>query len=543
LQPAASNIFDVSIRAVVPKAKLFLRARNQRHENEGPGHWGPLAVVSNSTFLRKNNLKIHTMLPERRPLHLVVDDVHGLAFFEQESSMIGSPAPLGLALLLPGLLAYRLGRVWLASIFAISAVLSFIYHVVESNVPSPWATLWLRQSLRLLDGGSVYFCLLQLGFVVIGPEETPCDCGKLDAARIDFLVARVVPSVAMLVFLSTRSSWPEFHWQCMILLDVLWLLGFTVFWFQPARRAAATEVLLRTHYWLRLWKEALLPTAFLSIFVVALQATVSHADTAGRTVFALLAARMISASHVQGEKLRESQRLQELQGLSPSWNPMVARQLLGAPGLLGMVTIAASLVADLYSSHSWPLLSRPVHARPGGYLVVLGALPSLLAMAAALWLVSSSTGSCAIFESEEISLSRGLGCLSGYLSILLGLLTLLLHSLDLPVLQTVSHASSMGFMVLAVLGTAFGSVAASTWSRCLCLWTLFTASLLSCFVVLLLLDQQLIPNKYHVPHELFALMEYLSVAAYLLWPLAWAREVHSSWQLHKAWPSKPIQMA
>ena len=28
------------------------------------------------------------------------------------------------------------------------------------------------------------------------------------------------------------------------------------------------EVLLRTHYWLRLWKEALLPTAFLSIFVV-----------------------------------------------------------------------------------------------------------------------------------------------------------------------------------------------------------------------------------------------------------------------------------
>eukprot|EP00435_Cladocopium_sp_Y103_P076281 s59_g86.t2 len=116
------------------------------------------------------------MLPEGRHLHLVVDEADGVAFFEQESSFQYS-APVGLALLLPGLLAYRLGRWWLASIFTTSALLSFIYHVVESNLwPSPWTSLGLRQTLRLLDGGNsglagLYFCLLQLGFVVLGPEE------------------------------------------------------------------------------------------------------------------------------------------------------------------------------------------------------------------------------------------------------------------------------------------------------------------------------------------------------------------------------------
>lgn len=487
------------------------------------------------------------MLPEGRHLHLVLDEANGVAFFEQESSFQYS-APMGLALLLPGLLAYRLGRWWLAAIFTSSALLSFIYHVVESNLwPSLWVSLGLRQTLRLLDGGSLYFCLLQLGFMVLGPEETPCDIGKLDASRIDMLVARVLPAIVMVLFLSTRSSWPDFHWQSMILLDVLWLLGFTVFWFQPARRAMANEVLLRSHYWLRLWKQALLPTALLSVFLGALQATlVSQATpTACRTVFALLAARVISAANCQGEKLRESQRLQELQGLSPSWNPIIVRQLLGAPGLLGLLTLFASLVADLLtSSQAWPLLSRPVDARPGGYLVVLGALPSLLSMAAAVWLVSHAVNS-SIFESEEICFTKELGCLSGYLSIVLGLLTLLLHVFDLPKLQVMSLVFCFGTMVIAVLASAFGNrvFLGGFSSRCLGVSTLCSAFILSSFIVMLLLDQQLIPNHYELPRQGLAIMEYLSVAAYLLWPLAWMREVHSSWQLHKAWPSKPIQMA
>eukprot|EP00435_Cladocopium_sp_Y103_P010234 s4055_g2.t1 len=307
-------------------------------------------------------------------------------------------------------------------------------------------------------------------------------------------------------------------------------------------------VLLRSHYWLRLWKQALLPMALLSIFLGALQATlVSQATpTACRTVFALLAARVISAGHCQGEKLRESQRLQELQGLSPSWNPMVVRQLLGAPGLLGLLTVFVSFVADLLSSSQpWPLLSRPVHARPGGYLVVLGALPALLSMAAALWLVSHAVN-CSIFESEEICVTKELGCFSGYLSILLGLLTLLLHLLeDLPKVQVMSLVFCLGTMVIAVVASAFGNcvVGGFNSSRCLVVSTLCSAFILSSFIVMLLLDQQVIPNHYELPQQGLAIMEYLSVAAYLLWPLAWTREVHSSWQLHKAWPSKPIQMA
>lgn len=175
--------------------------------------------------------------------------------------------------------------------------------------------------------------------------------------------------------------------------------------------------------------------------------------------------------------------------------------------------------------------------------MVLGALPSLLSMAAAVWLVSHAVNS-SIFESEEICFTKELGCLSGYLSIVLGLLTLLLHVFDLPKLQVMSLVFCFGTMVIAVLASAFGNrVLGGFSSRCLGVSTLCSAFILSSFIVMLLLDQQLIPNHYELPRQGLAIMEYLSVAAYLLWPLAWTREVHSSWQLHKAWPSKPIQMA
>eukprot|EP00437_Effrenium_voratum_P069782 CAMPEP_0181491820 /NCGR_PEP_ID=MMETSP1110-20121109/50346_1 /TAXON_ID=174948 /ORGANISM="Symbiodinium sp., Strain CCMP421" /LENGTH=463 /DNA_ID=CAMNT_0023618999 /DNA_START=112 /DNA_END=1504 /DNA_ORIENTATION=- len=457
-------------------------------------------------------------------------EVDGMAFIQQEAGPSAAASQRQAAC--SG--AYRLGRWWFAAIFAISALLSFVYEVLHQELlPLQAAGVWLR----LLDHGGVYFCCLQLGFVVLGPEDPTIEQGKLDGNALDLVAARVVPALAMSLFLLTRSSWLDFHWQCMILLDVLWLLGFAGFWLQPARRHAATEVLLRSRYWLRLWKQAIAPTAVISVFLVGLS-SVSPAPSACRAVLAVLGTKVLHtvASHSQGEKLRESQRLQELQGLSPSWNPVVAKQLLAAPGVLGVSTVGASLASDFMTSEvwRWPLLSMATGLRPGGYVVVLGALPALMAMAAALWLVSS-TGSCHAIDEE---VSTQLGCLLGYLSLLLGVLAMALHCFELPLQQTLSLSFCFSIMVLAMWTLALG-----TSRRCVWASSILSGSVLLSFVALLLLDQQLIPNQLHIPLPALACAEYLSVAVYLLWPLGWAKEVDAGWQLHKAWRSRPIQMA
>ncbi|CAJ1382060.1 unnamed protein product [Effrenium voratum] len=172
--------------------------------------------------------------------------------------------------------------------------------------------------------------------------------------------------------------------------------------------------------------------------------------------------------------------------------------------------------------------------RPGGYVVVLGALPALMAMAAALWLVSS-TGSCHAIDEE---VSTQLGCLLGYLSLLLGVLAMALHCFELPLQQTLSLSFCFSIMVLAMWTLALG-----TSRRCVWASSILSGSVLLSFVALLLLDQQLIPNQLHIPLPALACAEYLSVAVYLLWPLGWAKEVDAGWQLHKAWRSRPIQMA
>ncbi|CAJ1461193.1 unnamed protein product [Effrenium voratum] len=466
-------------------------------------------------------------------------EVDGMAFIQQESGPFGSGfaetgSLLGtLALLAPALAAYRLGRWWFAAIFAISALLSFVYEVLHQELlPLQAAGVWLR----LLDHGGVYFCCLQLGFVVLGPEETrPSSRASWMATPWTWWLLGWCRRWPCLCFSSPAPlGWTS---QCMILLDVLWLLGFAGFWLQPARRHAATEVLLRSRYWLRLWKQAIAPTAVISVFLVGLS-SVSPAPSACRAVLAVLGTKVLHtvASHSQGEKLRESQRLQELQGLSPSWNPVVAKQLLAAPGVLGVSTVGASLASDFMTSEvwRWPLLSMATGLRPGGYVVVLGALPALMAMAAALWLVSS-TGSCHAIDEE---VSTQLGCLLGYLSLLLGVLAMALHCFELPLQQTLSLSFCFSIMVLAMWTLALG-----TSRRCVWASSILSGSVLLSFVALLLLDQQLIPNQLHIPLPALACAEYLSVAVYLLWPLGWAKEVDAGWQLHKAWRSRPIQMA
>ncbi|CAE7041481.1 unnamed protein product [Symbiodinium sp. CCMP2592] len=496
------------------------------------------------------------MIPESSRIRVVLgpeDTGSGLLLEQAENGLALAPLAMlaGLLFLMPAVAAIRLGRVWHAVIFVITAMLSFIHEAMDcSMLPSSLAHVLakgpLHQWVRLLDYGSLYFCLLQLGFVVSGPEDPTVHSEYRGAAiagvPMDVIVIRLGSVVAMLVFLSTRTSWLDFHWQIWIFLEVVWLSGFSFFWLHPRRRLFATEVLLRTRFWLRIWKAAVLPLATLTTLLVALSSAAKDVvPVACRTVLAGLSVRTIDiiAQGGQGDALRESQRLQEAQGLSPSWNPAVAQHLLAAPGVLGVPTIIASLVAHAAcgAAWHWPLLSRPADFRPGGYLVVLGLIPALATHVAAFALIGA-TRPCIAFECEDSTLAKQIGCIMGYTSITCGFITALLQG------STPSLVLTMCLMVFAMTALAAGSAPLTAGRRCLCFSTFLSDAVLVGFVVLLLLEQHLITIKYRIPQAIFALAEYSSFAVYLLWPLAWRKEVRDEWQMHKVWRvSKPIQMA
>merc|ERR1719162_266361 len=96
----------------------------------------------------------------------------------------------------------------------------------------------------------------------------------------------------------------------------------------------------------------------------------------------------------------------EIMDVSPQ-NPVVARILLGSVAIFGLPTLIFSLLLDWWAVGywRWPMICQATHQRPGGYFVVIGALPTLVAQASAFWLVSSTIGGpCA--DPEEIVLSK-----------------------------------------------------------------------------------------------------------------------------------------
>merc|ERR1719409_334272 len=84
----------------------------------------------------------------------------------------------------------------------------------------------------------------------------------------------------------------------------------------------------------------------------------------------------------------------EVMNVSPQ-NPIVARILLGSVAMCGLPTLIFSLLLDWWSVGywRWPMVSKATRQQPGGYFVVIGALPTLVAQAFAFWLISSTVGS------------------------------------------------------------------------------------------------------------------------------------------------------
>jgi len=478
----------------------------------------------------------------------------------------------GLAFLAPARVAYGLGRLWHASVFALMAGILPLYHASDDKLAAAFGLASLPGSLqrllRLADHGCVYFCILQLGYLALGPEDPIFQwMGEPKITRettevlsssppYDILMfIRVVPTVVMILFLGSWPPWEDFHWQAVVLLEVLWLLGLAFFWLHPKRRDQACKVVVRMGYWLRLWKHAVLPLSVLVLLLVGFTANGSKALHASwHVALAYLSTSVVRAviSEGKADALRESQRLEECQGASPAWNPVVASKLLIGAGLVGVPTLVVCGLMNFRSNHgwTWPLLSMPNSTRPGGYLMVIGALPTLTALGGAFWLIGSSgsSGAWPAIEGdhcEDIPLSKKMGVMLGYLSVAFGFACVAAGGF-FPRLHCCCLLCFFVFMVMAMGTTALSTLRSSlSQDRT----HLFVASTASCtviltFVVLFMLSSQYIPNSYSIPKALLAVFEYLSIVLTLLWPLSWSSEVHLGWQAHEAWrKSPPRQMA
>lgn len=366
--------------------------------------------------------------------------------------------------------------------------------------------------------------------------DTPRSAMAMAAPMDAIVVARLAPAGAIFLFLCFFQSWDDFHWQIVILSDVLLLLGCSAFWMHRDRRSSMPKVLLRIRFWRRLWNHCALPLLMASFIFVLMESTDSRVmHGLWHVLIASLAVSILRVVHHDGGDLHSEA---EIMNVSPQ-NPVVARILLGSVAMFGLPTLIIGLFLDWWSVGywRWPMVSKSTHQRPGGYFVVIGAIPTLVAHASAFWLISSTGGSPQA-DPEEIVLSKQFGCMIGYISVAFGFLTCAVPDSTSPTLHTLCMIVFLCLMMVATLLTTLSArypLAPGMRSRLLLTLTIFI-SVMS-FLMLLILVQQYIPNAYEIPHPLLAMSEYTALALPMVWPLTWGPDVQTRWQAHKVWRS------
>lgn len=458
------------------------------------------------------------------------------------------------AFVVPAHTSFCLGRLWHAAVFMLMTTVCFFYHICDTDLPLSLGAEAgcpgsMRHALTLADHGWAYFCFLQMAFLVLGPEDPVMQwidhpmvrdrpaCALAMPPPWDVVaVMRLLPAAAMGAFLCLYTSWEDFHWQCILLSDVLLLCGCLSFWLHQDRRANISKVLIRLRFWRRIWNHCVLPMLLASFVFIAMETADSGAMHAvWHLVVAALAVSIIRTVHSHGLDT-PSAEAEELVDAS-SRNPIVVQALLGSVALLGVPTILASLVLDMLAVHSWrwPMVSMPTSQRPGGYVMAIGALPALVALAAAFWLIRSTTGP-QHSEPEEIVVSKQLGCSVGYAAVVFGFLAVAANGAMFPTTHVLCLIVSLCLLIVAMLLTTLSiRHPLAPESRWRCLLTLVTILVITSFVTLLLLAQQYIPNSYSIPHPMLAASEYAALVLSTLWPLTWGPEVQARWQTRKAW--------
>lgn len=450
------------------------------------------------------------------------------------------------AFLAPGYVSHSLQRQWYASVFLMMSVVCAIYHVCDTKLPehlglSP-CPADVTHLLTLADHGAAYFCILQIGFLVLGLEDPTLQWlghVKISTVHIPIpppdvvILSRCLPVVTMTLFLAFQEEWKDFHWQCVILLDSLLLLGFCTFWLHSPRRSSALKVICRLQYWLRLWKFGVLPGLVAAAVFVGLNLLgIRAAHALFHLVLSALACIIIRSLASEPLERRHVEDALDARCL----NPFVVRHLLAGPAVCGLPALAASLAMDMKATGEWrwPRVTMSTGERPGGYLVVIGALPTLLALGASFRFIGGAGPSTSTYE--NIPLDAQLGCLLGYLAVSLGYLTIFAHGFayespgQLLVMCFVCFASAMGILTAASL-----RLASPVFTRTKHLLSVFSCAVISIFVLMLAVDEQLIANSIVLQRSWISFFEYASIVCCVLWPLCWSADVQLRWRLQKGW--------
>lgn len=463
-----------------------------------------------------------------------------------------------LAFLVPARSSFVLGRLWHAWLFLILSFICVAYYACDGDLQVRMGfhgtcPQEMRQGLLLLHHAWAYFCLLQMAYLVLGPEDphmqwidhpvvldTPRSALAMSSPMDVVVVSRVLPAASIGIFVCTFSSWEDFHWQISILNEALLLFGCSTFWLHRDRRASMPKVLLRIRFWRRLWNHCVLPLlacSFILVLMESVDARVSYA--CWHVLLAMLAVNLVRVVH---NDTNDMEHEAEVANISPQ-NPVVARILLGSVAMFGLPTLILSLALDWWAvGHwRWPRVFKSTHQWPGGYFVVIGALPTLVAQAASFWLIASTVG--AANDLEEIVLSKQFGCLTGHVSVAFGFLTIAVPDVGFPTAHTLCMILFLSLMMVAMLMTTLSvrqPLALATRNRFFLMLLIF-ASVFS-FLVLSILAQQDQSHTYGIPHPWLSLSEYTTLALPMLWPLTWGAEVQDRWQTHKVWRSFTKQM-
>lgn len=504
------------------------------------------------------------------------------------------------AFLIPAGVSWRASRYWHAWLFTSMSMICAVYHFCDTDMPlllgaNETCGDSVLHMLTLLDHGWAYFSVFQVGLIVLGPEDPYLQWMDMDPSEnpsyvtlarwpsTDVLMyARILPAIAMCIFLACYNSWADFHWHCMLLCVLMSVICCIMFWSSMSRRHRAVEVLLRQQYWTRLYRLCCVPLTASALFFIAMEGL--HSLVLHALWHIVVASFAVSVLHdVAVHGARPANRVFD----TSARNPFVAHYLLLGVVVCALPTILLSFAVDWLMSPTgwrWPTLSMVGMRRPGCHILTIGCIPTLLAHACTYWLVSSTlmypyrqkgdTPSWAQWWASQLAetkidkswpslgsekwpffwgwlrdpaswayFNKQSGCTVGYMSALLGVVVLAVQELQIfSHLHMLVNALCFCATVSAVLLTTISSTSFKVPGVRL-RWVLAAALVVlsMALLVLLVLDTWSTPGAESVTHTAYSCTEYIVLILLSAWPLTWKVEVEDAWIQRTAerfeWPS------
>jgi len=387
-----------------------------------------------------------------------------------------------LALLAPAKYAFSAGRPWHTALFVAMATICTAYHICDAQAPSSLLSgvhcpQPLPHILTLADHGCAYFCFLQMALLLLGPEDHnmqwPVDPAnpRKPWARVPtsvMLYSRALPLIGVLSFLAFYPDWREFHYQMIFLCIVLVLHGAGQFWLSYKRREHAPQVLFHAVFWRRLVTLGLFPICLCLVLFISMEkfeSGLAHATWhVWVAVLAMNVQRTIYHSLVDPLHMvlsliaRQNAPAADVHSTPPK-NPIIAHYFLASIAVTMSVTFMAGRLVGAMVPHShydWPVLGLDSLQWQTGYMLAIGSLSVILAIASTFGLIATVHIPWA--KSDGQFHWRRVGCALGFSSSLFGLLAIVASADGMP--------SKLRALVLAATAcSAAAGVALTTFSE------------------------------------------------------------------------------